>query len=68
LSFSYIDANKGKFIKNLSDAVAIKSVSCWADHRQEYVYTVQMTQEKILIKYLLVFAESSKWSSGQLIS
>lgn len=35
--FSYIDANKQKFIQNLSDAVAIKSVSAWSDTRPEIV-------------------------------
>jgi len=36
LSFCrHIDNNKAKYIKNLSDAVAIKSVSAWADTRPE---------------------------------
>jgi len=33
--FSYIDEHKQKFIKNLSDAVAIKSVSSWPETRPE---------------------------------
>lgn len=45
--FSYIDDNKGKFIANLSDAVAIKSVSCWADHRQEIFRMVKWTADKL---------------------
>ena len=47
--YSYIDDNKGKFIANLSDAVAIKSVSCWADHRQEYVYVQSVMSQTIYI-------------------
>lgn len=38
---SYIDSNKGKFIKNLSDAVAIKSVSAWPETRPEILKMVQ---------------------------
>jgi hypothetical protein len=33
--YSYIDEHKPKFIKNLSDAVAIKSVSSWPETRPE---------------------------------
>ena len=38
---SYIDNNKGKFIKNLDDAVAIKSVSAWPETRPEITKMVK---------------------------
>ena len=38
---SYIDNNKGKFIKNLDDAVAIKSVSAWPETHPEITKRVK---------------------------
>ena len=32
--FSFVDENKDKFIDNLAEAVAIKSVSAWPEQRQ----------------------------------
>ena len=33
--FKYVDDNKDKWIDNLAEAIAIKSVSAWADTRPE---------------------------------
>ena len=44
---SYIDANKQKFIKNLEEAVAIKSVSAWPDTRQEIFRMVKWAGAKL---------------------
>lgn len=44
---SYIDDNKQKFIKNLSDAVAIKSVSAWPETRQEIFKMMKWVAEKL---------------------
>lgn len=45
--FSYIDENKQKFIKNLDDAVAIKSVSAWPDVRPEIVRMVKWVATRL---------------------
>jgi nonspecific dipeptidase len=45
--FSYIDEHKEEYVKRLGDAVAIKSVSAWPDHRQHIV-----TQVKEVAKFI----------------
>jgi len=45
--FSYIDSNKGKFIKNLDEAVAIKSVSAWPETRPEIFKMVKWVAAKL---------------------
>lgn len=45
--FSYIDGHKSDYINNLRDAVAIKSVSAWPDHRDEIVKMVKWVETKL---------------------
>ncbi|KAI9560884.1 hypothetical protein GHT06_011838 [Daphnia sinensis] len=45
--FSYIDSNKDKFIKNLNEAVAIKSVSAWPETRPEIFKMVKWVAAKL---------------------
>lgn len=45
--FKYIDANKEKFIGNLDEAVAIKSVSAWPETRSEIVRMVKWVADKV---------------------
>lgn len=46
-NFSYIDSNKEKFINNLKEAVAIKSVSSWPETRPEILKMVEWTAAKL---------------------
>lgn len=46
-SSRHIDANKVKYIKNLSDAVAIKSVSAWADTRPEIFKMMEWAKTRL---------------------
>lgn len=43
----YIEEHKQEYIDNLKEAVAIKSVSAWADHRDEVVKMVKWTEVKL---------------------
>ncbi|XP_026472311.1 cytosolic non-specific dipeptidase [Ctenocephalides felis] len=45
--FSHIDQNKKRYIDVLSEAVAIKSVSAWADSRQEVVKMVKWAEQRL---------------------
>lgn len=45
--FGYIDAHKVEYINNLREAVAIKSVSAWPDHRNEIIKMVKWTEAKL---------------------
>lgn len=45
--FSHIEQNKARYIENLKDACAIKSVSAWPDHREEIQKMVKWTAEKL---------------------
>ncbi|XP_065351852.1 cytosolic non-specific dipeptidase [Cloeon dipterum] len=45
--FQHIDANKAKYIQTLSDAVAIKSVSAWADTRGEIFKMMEWAKTKL---------------------
>lgn len=45
--FSYIDANKQRYIQNLREAVAIKSVSAWPETREDIVKMVHWTAKKL---------------------
>ncbi|XP_015181069.1 PREDICTED: cytosolic non-specific dipeptidase [Polistes dominula] len=45
--FGYIDAHKVEYINNLREAVAIKSVSAWPDHRNEIIKMVKWTEVKL---------------------
>jgi len=47
-SCRYIDEHKQDYIDNLKEAVAIKSVSAWADHRGDILKMVKWTEEKLL--------------------
>lgn len=44
---SHIDANKTRYIDVLREAVAIKSVSAWADHRPEITKMAKWTAERL---------------------
>lgn len=44
---SHIDANKTRYIDVLREAVAIKSVSAWADHRPEISKMAKWTAERL---------------------
>lgn len=44
---SHIDANKARYIDVLREAVAIKSVSAWADHRPEVSKMAKWMAEKL---------------------
>lgn len=43
----YIDDHKVEYIDNLREAVAIKSVSAWPDHRNEIINMVKWTEVKL---------------------
>ncbi|KAH0947724.1 hypothetical protein HN011_009282 [Eciton burchellii] len=43
----YIDEHKQDYINNLKEAVAIKSVSAWPDHRNEVVKMIKWTEAKM---------------------
>lgn len=45
--FRHVDANKAKYIKNLSDAVAIKSVSAWPHTRADITTMIEWTADKL---------------------
>ncbi|XP_012144033.1 cytosolic non-specific dipeptidase 2 [Megachile rotundata] len=45
--FSYIDDHKREYINNLSEAVAIKSVSAWPDHRNEITKMVKWVEIRL---------------------
>ena len=45
--YSHVDANKSRYIDALSQAVAIKSVSAWPDHREEINKMVNWTAKKL---------------------
>jgi len=47
-SCRYIEEHKQDYIDNLKEAVAIKSVSAWADHRGDILKMVKWTEEKLL--------------------
>ena len=42
---SYIDEQQDKYVQRLADAVAIKSVSAWPDHRHYIVQQVEAVAE-----------------------
>lgn len=44
---SHIDANKSKYIDTLREAVSIKSVSAWPDHRPECQRMMDWAQKKL---------------------
>lgn len=43
----YIDEHKQEYINNLKEAVAIKSVSAWPDHRDEIVKMMKLAEVKL---------------------
>ncbi|XP_055688198.1 cytosolic non-specific dipeptidase [Lutzomyia longipalpis] len=45
--FEYIEAHKGQYVETLREAVAIKSVSAWPDHRGEITKMVHWTKKKL---------------------
>lgn len=45
--FSFIDNHKAEYINNLRDAVAIKSVSAWKDHRNEIVKMMKWAEVRL---------------------
>ncbi|XP_029669410.1 cytosolic non-specific dipeptidase [Formica exsecta] len=45
--FKYIDEHKQEYINNLKEAVAIKSVSAWPDHRDEIVKMMKLAEVKL---------------------
>ncbi|XP_017893586.1 cytosolic non-specific dipeptidase isoform X1 [Ceratina calcarata] len=45
--FSYIDDHQKEYINNLREAVAIKSVSAWADHRNEIIKMMKWAEAKL---------------------
>ena len=44
--FAFVDENKDKFIDNLAEAVAIKSVSAWPEQRQVSFNEVARTHSR----------------------
>lgn len=46
--FKYIDDNKDKWVDNLAEAIAIKSVSAWADSRSEVVRMVHWAGDRLI--------------------
>ena len=46
--FKYVDDNKDKWIDNLAEAIAIKSVSAWADTRPEVDRMVHWAGERLV--------------------
>lgn len=47
LIFSYIDDHKTEYINNLREAVAIKSVSAWPDHRDEIIKMMKWAETRL---------------------
>ena len=45
--FKYIDANVDKWVNNLSEAVAIKSVSTWTETRPEVERMVRLARSRL---------------------
>ncbi|PAA84689.1 hypothetical protein BOX15_Mlig019582g7, partial [Macrostomum lignano] len=45
--FSRIDANQSRYIDRLRDAVAVRSVSAWPDHRGEVVRMVERAADEL---------------------
>ncbi|XP_076645456.1 cytosolic non-specific dipeptidase 2 [Halictus rubicundus] len=45
--FSFIDNHKKEYINNLHEAVAIKSVSAWPDHRDEVVKMMKWMEDRL---------------------
>ena len=45
--FSYIDDHKTEYINDLKEAVAIKSVSAWPDHRNEIIKMMKWAEMKL---------------------
>jgi len=45
--FQYVDVNKDRFIKDLAEAVEIKSVSAWPEVRSEVVKMVKWMQNRL---------------------
>ncbi|KOX71868.1 Cytosolic non-specific dipeptidase [Melipona quadrifasciata] len=45
--FSYIDDHKTEYINNLKEAVAIKSVSAWPDHRNEIIKMMKWVEVRL---------------------
>jgi len=45
--YRYIDEHKQDYINNLKEAVAIKSVSAWPDHRNEVVKMIKWAEAKM---------------------
>ena len=46
--FKYVDDNKDKWIDNLAEAIAIKSVSAWADTRPEVDRMVNWAGDRLV--------------------
>lgn len=45
--YRHVDKNKARYIDVLSEAVAIKSVSAWPDHREDITRMVNWTKAKL---------------------
>lgn len=45
--FDHIDKNKTRYVETLKEAVAIKSVSGWPDHRDETIEMVRWTAKRL---------------------
>ena len=45
--FAFIDEHKEEYIKNLGDAVEIKSVSAWPHTRDEIVKMVELVGDRV---------------------
>ncbi|CAK9828888.1 Cytosolic non-specific dipeptidase [Anthophora retusa] len=45
--FSYIDDHKADYVNNLREAVAIKSVSAWPDHRNEIIKMMKWAEVRL---------------------
>lgn len=45
--YRYIDEHKQEYINNLGEAIAIKSVSAWADHRDQIVKMMKWAEVKL---------------------
>lgn len=45
--YRYIDEHKQEYINNLKEAVAIKSVSAWPDHRDEIIKMMKWAEAKL---------------------
>jgi nonspecific dipeptidase len=47
MHYSFIDENHDAYIKRLSDAVAIRSVSAWPQHRAECQEMIDWTEKRL---------------------